>query len=226
MASPITCKECGDAKPAGAFRAARRTCRDCESAAGLRRYHDDREKCIQKNRLWKAKNQNKVKAYTKARCAINRERTRDWRKKNTEKVKAQERGYRERHREELRAKQAKLRASGSDKLAAYTAASLRRNPKLFAEAQKRWRKKNPYKVAEQIARRRALKKNAPIVEHVDRAAIIARDESTCYICGQKLEGRQVTLDHVIPLAKGGSHKADNLKVACRSCNSRKRDRMP
>ena len=34
----------------------------------------------------------------------------------------------------------------------------------------------------------------------------------------------VTLDHVVPRDKGGSHKAFNLITACRDCNNRKGDR--
>jgi 5-methylcytosine-specific restriction endonuclease McrA len=33
-------------------------------------------------------------------------------------------------------------------------------------------------------------------------------------------------DHVIPLARGGEHNAENIRTACRSCNDRKLDRMP
>ncbi|MFF1597681.1 HNH endonuclease [Streptomyces mirabilis] len=35
----------------------------------------------------------------------------------------------------------------------------------------------------------------------------------------------LTVDHVIPLAKGGTHDRANLRVLCRSCNSRKRDSL-
>ena len=33
------------------------------------------------------------------------------------------------------------------------------------------------------------------------------------------------LDHVFPRSKGGRHVADNLVLACRSCNTRKLDRV-
>jgi 5-methylcytosine-specific restriction endonuclease McrA len=36
----------------------------------------------------------------------------------------------------------------------------------------------------------------------------------------------LTLDHVIPRSKGGSHSWNNIVTACEKCNSRKRDRTP
>lgn len=72
-------------------------------------------------------------------------------------------------------------------------------------------------------RYRALKMQAPTVEKVDRAAIIARDKSTCYLCEVLLTpGWELTLDHLIPLVRGGDHTAANLRVCCRPCNSKKR----
>lgn len=57
--------------------------------------------------------------------------------------------------------------------------------------------------------------------NVSRSEIVLRDNSTCYLCRQRLTDKQITLDHVIPLKRKGSHTPDNLRVACRRCNSRK-----
>lgn len=35
-----------------------------------------------------------------------------------------------------------------------------------------------------------------------------------------------TIDHVIPLSKGGTHTIDNVVCACLSCNSAKKDKIP
>ncbi|WP_415923438.1 HNH endonuclease [Streptomyces sp. WI03-4A] len=35
----------------------------------------------------------------------------------------------------------------------------------------------------------------------------------------------LTVDHVVPLAKGGGHEPSNLRVLCRGCNARKRDAL-
>lgn len=45
----------------------------------------------------------------------------------------------------------------------------------------------------------------------------------CYYCTEDIPPSKRTADHVISLASGGSHSADNLVMACKSCNSKKRD---
>lgn len=42
-----------------------------------------------------------------------------------------------------------------------------------------------------------------------------------YMCVQCGSGEDLTVDHIIPRALGGEDKLDNLRVLCRSCNSRK-----
>ncbi len=55
-----------------------------------------------------------------------------------------------------------------------------------------------------------------------RKAIYERDQHACYLCGRKQEdGADLTLDHFIPRALGGTNEFYNLFTACRSCNSRK-----
>jgi 5-methylcytosine-specific restriction endonuclease McrA len=83
------------------------------------------------------------------------------------------------------------------------------------------RAKNRDKYREYSNARRARLLNAPAIEKIDRAVIVARDKSTCYMCGRILRENEITLDHKVPLARGGTHTSDNLAVCCRRCNSRK-----
>ena len=54
-------------------------------------------------------------------------------------------------------------------------------------------------------------------------AVYDRDGGVCRYCGSVGEP---TIDHVVPRCQGGGDGADNLVVACRSCNSRKGGRTP
>jgi 5-methylcytosine-specific restriction endonuclease McrA len=51
-------------------------------------------------------------------------------------------------------------------------------------------------------------------------AIKIHYRNRCVYCGKK--SKQLTLDHLDPLSKGGSHTYTNIVPACQSCNSRKK----
>lgn len=53
--------------------------------------------------------------------------------------------------------------------------------------------------------------------------VFARDGYACVYCGSPLN---LTLDHIIPQSRGGSHEPVNLCTCCRSCNSSKGARTP
>lgn len=48
-----------------------------------------------------------------------------------------------------------------------------------------------------------------------------RDLYTCQYCSTQHTRQDLTLDHVIPLSKGGKTRWDNIVAACRPCNSHK-----
>jgi 5-methylcytosine-specific restriction endonuclease McrA len=56
---------------------------------------------------------------------------------------------------------------------------------------------------------------------VSRRAVMARDGGRCQYCGLRAE----SIDHVVPRSRGGEHSWENVVAACRSCNTRKRDRL-
>ena len=67
-------------------------------------------------------------------------------------------------------------------------------------------------------------------ETVHPMEVFKRDNWMCHLCGEPCdrdaqfpEHKAPTMDHVIPISKGGSHSMDNIKTACFICNSRKSD---
>lgn len=53
-----------------------------------------------------------------------------------------------------------------------------------------------------------------------RRQVLARDGSACRECGAT---DSPTIDHIVPLAQGGTSDLGNLQVLCRRCNHRKAD---
>jgi 5-methylcytosine-specific restriction endonuclease McrA len=75
-------------------------------------------------------------------------------------------------------------------------------------------------------------------KHVSRKAIFRRDGWRCQLCGRKvkrvskrskstgrLHPRTASLDHIVPLRRGGPHEDANCQCACLECNVRKNARM-
>ena len=49
---------------------------------------------------------------------------------------------------------------------------------------------------------------------------------TCWYCGQQVGYANLTMDHVIPLARGGRSTKDNLVPCCKECNNKKKSLLP
>lgn len=58
----------------------------------------------------------------------------------------------------------------------------------------------------------------------NRLKVYERDEYQCRYCGKQLTRFTCTLDHVTPVAAGGTNALDNLVTACLTCNSKKHQR--
>lgn len=70
-----------------------------------------------------------------------------------------------------------------------------------------------------------LKQYVPLQEkkkfRLTRENIFLRDKNQCQYCETHFPSHQLTLDHVIPLSKGGGHSWENITTACHSCNNKK-----
>lgn len=88
---------------------------------------------------------------------------------------------------------------------------------------RRYVKKHPELIAHLKARRYARKKNADgshtLKEWDD---LIIRFDNKCAFCK---ETKKLTKDHIIPLSKGGSDFITNIQPLCRSCNSKKHNKI-
>ena len=121
----------------------------------------------------------------------NRERARKWRAANRERFLATLASWREQHRDEARA------------------------------ATRAWQLAHPEKVIEHTRLRRERVQQATMVGVTPEqwAAILNQHGHRCVYCGQS--DVKLGQDHVIPLARGGTHAPENVVPACFPCNNRK-----
>lgn len=87
------------------------------------------------------------------------------------------------------------------------------------ESHRRWKKKNPERMAHLKARRYAREKNAEGSHTFEEwQKLKQKHDHKCFGCG---ESKKLTKDHIIPLSEGGSDFITNIQPMCRNCNSRK-----
>jgi len=83
------------------------------------------------------------------------------------------------------------------------------------------------------ARRRARKRGADgRIEDVSFGEVWGRDSGLCWLCSEPIDVQAAvpddlagTMDHVIPLSRGGGHTFENVRLAHFICNSRRGDRV-
>ncbi|MCG0679858.1 hypothetical protein IMAU70100_01054 [Lactiplantibacillus plantarum] len=88
-------------------------------------------------------------------------------------------------------------------------------------------KKNQYHTEKKSKRYERAKKNGKY-EIISLQRLYVRDKGKCYLCGKHLVLNEdynrtdaPTIEHVIPICKGGTNTWDNVKLACRKCNDEK-----
>lgn len=75
-------------------------------------------------------------------------------------------------------------------------------------------------------------------EHIAREKNKARDlrssqwwknrlgEGRCHYCASEVPPKMLTMDHVVPIARGGVTDRGNVVPCCKECNNAKRDMLP
>lgn len=103
------------------------------------------------------------------------------------------------------------------KYLAWQAADRKKNPERY--------KKSPEKSRIDALRRRKYVQEADgtFTPHDVRLQMV-NQKNTCWWCSKKLT--KYHIDHLIPLSKGGSNRADNIVISCPSCNLHKSSKMP
>jgi len=144
-----------------------------------------------------------------------------WREKNHESNLEYQRDWYNSHKEYFAEKYLKNREALSERSRRLNA----ENPGRGTEYSRAWRKANPEKAALK-SRAAANRRRAKDGERVNFKDILERDGMVCHICGDEIPTmKDLHFDHVIPLAKGGPHSADNIRPAHALCNMRKGARI-
>lgn len=150
--------------------------------------------------------------YSAARYAEQRDR-----------LKAVQAANRARNRQRDRARSRAWRAAHPDLVAAANRAYRRARGDVLREQRRAYRDANRDLIRAQNNRRKA-RERAVAVNDLSPAQwrqIVTDWGGRCAYCG--CTPAVITMDHVVPLGRGGHHTAANVVPACGPCNSRKSD---
>jgi 5-methylcytosine-specific restriction endonuclease McrA len=51
-------------------------------------------------------------------------------------------------------------------------------------------------------------------------------KGVCHYCRRPTPARELTMDHIVPLARGGKTTKGNVVPCCKACNTRKKQLLP
>ncbi len=52
-----------------------------------------------------------------------------------------------------------------------------------------------------------------------------RAAGVCYYCGRRVGAKALTMDHLVPLIRGGRSTKGNVVPACKDCNTKKKHQL-
>lgn len=190
-------------------------CKACDAD-----YHAaNRQKISERNARWRAENRESILA-----------KKAEYRAANKAKISESESRHYQKNRAAINARQAIYSLVNRDARLEAGAAYRERNREILRAKQTQYAIKNPEKCAELARNRRARKRNAE-GRHtaVDVLRIFEHQRGLCANCHSRLfkSGKQkFHVDHINPLARGGSNWPSSLQCLCPSCNMAKKAKDP
>lgn len=180
------------------------------------RYRANPERVLEAQREYNAR-----PAVRDRMCEYNRQ----YQVQNVERVAVQRAEYRTANRDAIRETGRRDYQAHKDERRAQGLARYHRNPQATIDRNRDWRRRNPDKVLAKNQRRRARRVGAH-VEDVVTSVVFENAGGLCGICGLAVARKDVTLDHITPLSRGGEHSYRNIQLAHRRCNSSKGTSIP
>ena len=145
---------------------------------------------------------------------------------NKEQFSAKAAAYRAANLEKVRAREAIYRAKNPEKILAAQAAFGAANPEKVRAWKAAYQKANPekYRVYTRNRRARKLASGGQLSPNIE-AKLLKLQKGKCACCRQKL-GDDYHLDHIMPLALGGTNSDDNVQLLRARCNMQKQAKHP
>lgn len=177
-----------------------------------RRYQRDPERHREYAMKWRRENPEKAAQVNRDHC-----KRRYW--NDPERFRVLSMQYYKANRDDLLRKEALYRQQNPELAREKKRREYLKNRERYKQSASRWQKENPERLRIYAKRRRAVKRNALVIPY-SHSELQQRFSAWdgCAYCGVRGD---MTADHVVALARGGSDALSNLLPACRPCNSSK-----
>ena len=215
------CYTCGEQKELAEFVRDKRKrsgygyqCKQCMRLNSNRWYGDNRSRTLSRQAAYYAANRKAIQ-----------ERRKGHHRRETEEERSKRRSANGDYKRYWTENREKCRASRNDwdnKHPGYYANYHRTHREQIARRGRKWLERNPERHLERCRRRRARKLRAGGNFTAEQWLEMKKSyQHTCLRCGKTEPEIQLTVDHVIPLLKGGRHEEENIQPLCGSCNKSK-----
>lgn len=197
-------------------------------------YLKNRRRILAKVKAYRTVNGDRIRARDKARARWKTEGRkaymRRYQRKNRKRLAAKARANALKNREAVRARQRKWYLANKSKVVAKARTSALRHPTKRKANSRRFyhRNRDYYRAAVVLRRARLCSATVGDVKAITAHYKTIRNAKSvaCHWCRKPVPKGHRHIDHVVPLAKGGSHCVTNLVPACASCNRRKSAKLP
>jgi hypothetical protein len=205
-------------------------CRPCRLDQSRKRYAANPSKWVAGREAWKTANLLKVREYAAAYYQANREKhatSRDkWRAANRDKENATNAAYKAANPEKSKAHGEQWRKANPDRHRANKAAWREANREKLRETSSAWFAANPGIRRIYSQNRRSLESKSGGKLSKDIATKLFKlQQGKCAVCMSALDG-DYHLDHIMPIALGGSNTDENIQLLHSLCNMQKNAKHP
>lgn len=200
-------------------------CKQCRKEWKRADYHKNKEKYLEESKDYRVRHIEDVRRRRKDYYHRTKEESKrkslEWYYGNKEKAKVRGSKYYEQNTDKIKERATQWAKENPDKVKVKNKRWEQKNPEKVAERHKKWNLRNPEK-RKIIGKNAIYKRRGAIsgkITSEEWLDLCQRYENKCLSC--KKEGIKLTVDHVVPISKGGSNTIDNVQPLCRSCNSKK-----
>lgn len=230
------CTVCSEKKPLAEFHKRkevkdghRSACKICQARQAQKRYELNREHIIEQTNQYYRENKEQRQHYLHENKGQISERRKQHYRENKEELCECQKQYRRKNKERTSERDKQYYRENREQKCEQKKQYYRENKKEICKYQKEYRQSEKGRIASAAVRHR--RRSCEAASEVSLTAkqfqrILKNQRYMCNMCGKKFtKSRPPTMDHIIPVSKGGGLTSSNVQVLCKSCNCKKQAKI-